>query len=90
MSPPASHDGYAKFDRIPSDPEHPFFDRDPHQAEDDYEACGDCGFDHSYEYAEAKQWHLEHPCSYCNYNQKDGHEPTCPTGLGDVSVPNQG
>lgn len=24
---------------------------------DDYEACGDCGFDHSYEQQEAVQWH---------------------------------
>jgi len=23
----------------------------------DYEACGDCGFDHSYEPAEAHEWH---------------------------------
>lgn len=61
--------------------------QDDLESEDsDYEACGDCGFDHSYEYAEAKQWHLDHPCSYCNYNQKDGHEPICPTGLGDENV----
>lgn len=26
---------------------------------DDYEACGDCGYDHSYEYNEARIWHNE-------------------------------
>jgi len=26
----------------------------------DYEPCGDCGFDHSYEQAEAVAWHREH------------------------------
>jgi hypothetical protein len=28
---------------------------------EDYEACGHCGFDHEYEYREAKQYHLKHP-----------------------------
>lgn len=26
----------------------------------DYEQCGECGFDHSYEYPEASKWHKEH------------------------------
>ena len=26
----------------------------------DYEACCDCGFDHSYEYGEARSWHDAH------------------------------
>lgn len=40
---------------------------------DDYETCGDCGFDHSYEPNEAAQWHKANPCSYCNYDKKN-HE----------------
>ncbi len=46
---------------------------------DDYEACGDCGYDHEYEPEEAAQWHLAHPCSYCRYNEEtQQHEPSCP------------
>ena len=30
----------------------------------DYEACGDCGFDHGYEYEQAAAWHQKHPGSY--------------------------
>jgi hypothetical protein len=30
----------------------------------DYETCGDCGFDHGYEYEEAAKWHTENPGSY--------------------------
>ena len=30
----------------------------------DYETCGDCGFDHDYEYEEAAKWHTENPVSY--------------------------
>ena len=30
----------------------------------DYEPCGECGFDHSYEPAQAAQWHSEN-CSTC-------------------------
>ena len=30
----------------------------------DYEACGDCGFDHSYEYEQAHAWHTANPGSY--------------------------
>lgn len=33
---------------------------------DDYESCGYCGFDHSYEYAAAEAWHKANPCSYCD------------------------
>lgn len=33
---------------------------------DDYEECGYCNCDHSYEYAEAKKWHEANPCSYCD------------------------
>lgn len=25
----------------------------------DYETCGQCGFDHSYEYREAHEWHMK-------------------------------
>lgn len=28
---------------------------------DDYEACGDCGFDHAYEPSEARAWHVARP-----------------------------
>ena len=27
---------------------------------EDYEACGECGFDHSYEWQEAHNWHKTH------------------------------
>jgi len=30
----------------------------------DYETCGDCGFDHEYEPNEARAWHTENPGSY--------------------------
>ena len=30
----------------------------------DYERCGDCGFDHDYEYPAAVDWHLKNPGSY--------------------------
>lgn len=30
----------------------------------DYEQCGDCGFDHSYEYESAHAWHANNPGSY--------------------------
>jgi hypothetical protein len=36
---------------------------------DDYESCGDCEYDHSYEYEQAYQWYLKNPCSYCNFNK---------------------
>lgn len=26
---------------------------------EDYETCGECGFDHDYEYVEAYRWHEE-------------------------------
>lgn len=55
-------------------------------SDSDYEACGDCGFDHSYEYEQAYQWHIEHPCSYCHYNQETGHEPNCTTGLAHADI----
>lgn len=31
---------------------------------EDYEACGDCQFDHEYETQAAHQWHTDHPGSY--------------------------
>jgi hypothetical protein len=31
---------------------------------EDYETCGDCGFDHDYEYFQANAWHSSHPGSY--------------------------
>jgi site-specific DNA-methyltransferase (adenine-specific) len=34
------------------------------QVPTDYEACGDCGFDHDYESAEAARWHNDNPGSY--------------------------
>ena len=46
---------------------------------DDYEGCGDCLFDHGYEYELAAQWHLDNPCSYCKYNRTTGHELDCTT-----------
>lgn len=46
----------------------------------DYEACGECGFDHEYETAEAIAWHKGNPCSYCTYDKAKGtHASTCPT-----------
>ena len=46
----------------------------------DYEPCGDCGFDHSYEYSEAYAWHKANPCSYCKYDHKvETHETNCCT-----------
>ena len=30
----------------------------------DYEPCGDCGYDHGYEYEEAHKWHSDNPGSY--------------------------
>lgn len=44
----------------------------------DYEPCGDCGFDHAYEYEEAHGWHVLHPCSYCKY-ANGNHETDCVT-----------
>ena len=47
---------------------------------DDYEQCGDCGYDHAYEYAEAKAWHEGHPCSYCHFDKvTNQHELDCCT-----------
>jgi hypothetical protein len=44
----------------------------------DYETCGDCGFDHDYEYEAAAKWHEEHPCSYCDYDAaQDKHADDC-------------
>ena len=31
---------------------------------DDYETCGDCGFDHEYSPSESNHWHKTHPGSY--------------------------
>lgn len=28
---------------------------------DDYEPCGECGYDHSYEYVPASYWHAGYP-----------------------------
>jgi len=44
----------------------------------DYEPCGDCGYDHEYEPEEAYEWHKNNPCSYCEYDEKHGHEDNCP------------
>lgn len=46
---------------------------------DDYEPCGDCGYDHSYEYTEAQKWHRNNPCSYCSY-ENEAHDDHCPVG----------
>jgi len=32
---------------------------------EDYEPCGECGYDHEYEYEEAYKWHVEHDSDYC-------------------------
>ena len=54
----------------------------PQETKDcDYEECGCCGFDHSYEYEDAVGWHINNPCSYCHYNPKVGHEIDCQSGL---------
>ena len=42
---------------------------------DDYEPCGECGYDHYYEYDEAVQWHIDNPCSYCEFKNGE-HEKT--------------
>ncbi len=44
----------------------------------DYEACGDCGNDHSYDYELAAKWHKENPCSYCKFHNGI-HEDNCVT-----------
>lgn len=31
---------------------------------DDYESCGDCGYDHDYEYEQAHSWHTKNHGSY--------------------------
>lgn len=36
----------------------------PGSLPEDYEACGDCQFDHAYEAAHAHRWHTENPGSY--------------------------
>lgn len=43
----------------------------------DYEPCGDCGYDHAYETEEARQWHINNPCSYCDY-KNNTHGNNCP------------
>jgi hypothetical protein len=49
------------------------------QLTEDYEGCGDCGFDHEYERERANTWHLAHPCSYCKYDPVTQlHEVKCP------------
>ena len=46
----------------------------------DYEPCGECGYDHSYEYGPAHKWHMGNPCSYCKYDHEHKkHEVSCPT-----------
>ena len=40
---------------------------------EDYEPCGECGFDHNYEYESAYKWHSERTCQ----NEEDtGNEST--------------
>ena len=39
---------------------------DEFEKSDDYESCGDCGFDHGYEYEQAYKWHMDNPGSYFN------------------------
>lgn len=38
---------------------------------DDYEECGDCGFDHIYDFAPAQRWHNDHPDCGCMLTQED-------------------
>lgn len=46
----------------------------------DYETCGECGFDHDYEYGSASRWHEANPCTYCVYNYTTHtHHEQCPT-----------
>ena len=37
---------------------------DPNLQVSDYEPCGDCGFDHDYEYPQAYAWHTANPGSH--------------------------
>jgi hypothetical protein len=36
----------------------------PGELPPDYETCGDCGFDHDYDYTADAAWHTENPGSY--------------------------
>lgn len=36
---------------------------------DDYETCGQCGFDHSYEQREAEAWHSKHEPMYETFDK---------------------
>lgn len=38
---------------------------------DDYEECGDCGYDHEYDPEEANRWHRENPGSYVEEGDVD-------------------
>ena len=47
------------------------------EAPEDYETCGECGFDHSYEPEESMNWHKKHQtrrCEVCNdkFISRDG------------------
>lgn len=50
----------------------------------DFEECGDCGFDHDYEYERAAEWHRDNPCSYCPYINAT-HATNCPTLRGSTN-----
>lgn len=45
----------------------------------DYEPCGQCGFDHEYEYQEAYNWHKAH--------EREGLKPHWPNPYNVVYVP---
>ncbi len=47
---------------------------------EDYEPCGECGWDHEYEPQQAIAWHKANPCSYCTFDKVKGvHESSCST-----------
>lgn len=58
MSTPKSLLGQVRFEENRRNPD--YWDNPP----EDYEECGDCGFDHSYEPEEARRFHLEHGFCY--------------------------
>jgi hypothetical protein len=52
----------------------------------DYEECGDCGFDHDYEPAQAAAWHKVNPGAYASeyFDPEDAHSPAASSCLGVI------
>jgi hypothetical protein len=48
---------------------------------EDYDACGECEYDHRYQPNEAERWHQDNPCSGCVYDMTHGHGQNCPVAL---------